>query len=120
MEKLLEIAKSLVGEFDLGENSSAASVAAALITVDGNIYSGVCLDFPCGLGFCAEHSAIAEMIKNRERVITAIVAVDKEGVRPPCGRCRELMVQVSEDNYSTDVLLENSEVRTVQSLLPKV
>ncbi|MBN1619207.1 cytidine deaminase [candidate division WOR-3 bacterium] len=90
--ELIIEAQKFLGEFRLSEDFlSAGSVAAALVTESGNIYTGICIDFACGIGFCAEHSAIAEMLKNRETQIDTIVAVNKNGLIPPCGRCREMM-----------------------------
>jgi cytidine deaminase len=37
----------------------SGDVACALLTSKGNIFLGVCLDISCGIGFCAEHTAIA-------------------------------------------------------------
>lgn len=67
VSKLIEAARNVYGEYALGNGFSAASVGAALRTADGNIYTGVCIDLACGLGFCAEVSAIAEMLKHRMR-----------------------------------------------------
>jgi len=53
LKQLQYIAKDLVGEFQIGSDSSAGTVAAALKTSAGNIYTGICLDFPSGMGFCA-------------------------------------------------------------------
>ena len=73
-----------------------ASVASALLTDKGTVYVGVCIDTPSGMGFCAEHSAIAQMITNEESKIVKIVAVGSEGkVYPPCGRCREFIYQIN-------------------------
>jgi cytidine deaminase len=48
-------------------------VGAALITDRGNIYTGINVSVYCGIGFCAEHSAIAEMIKKGETRIARVV-----------------------------------------------
>lgn len=57
------------------------------------------MDTACSLGFCAEHAAIAEMLKARESAVQMIVAVNKDGIiLPPCGRCPELLWQVDEHN----------------------
>ena len=63
-QELIQIARPLVGEIPLGrEDMSAASVAAAIRTKAGNTYTGVCIHVSCGIGFCAEHAAVAEMIQ---------------------------------------------------------
>jgi cytidine deaminase len=76
------------------------------------------VDLACGIGFCAEHSAIAEMLKHREVEIAMIVAVNKSGVVPPCGRCRELMMQLTPKNSATRVVLPDGRTTTLGALLP--
>jgi cytidine deaminase len=118
--ELIRLANQIVGEFPLSaEGLSAGSVASVLQTRQGNRYSGICLDLACGIGFCAEHSAIAEMLKARETEIAMIVAVSIDAVLPPCGRCRELMAQVDRRNLDTKVLLPGGKMRPLRELLPE-
>ena len=71
------------------------SVGCALVTFRGNVYVGVNIDCACGIGFCSEHNAIGSMVTKKESLIKKIVAVNAKGIiYPPCGRCRELMLQV--------------------------
>ena len=118
--ELIDRARMLVGEV-LTKNqagSSAGGVSSVLLTAKGNIYSGICLDYPCGLGFCAEHAAVAEMLKNRETQIVKIVAVSKEKILFPCGRCRELIVLTDSLNKDTEVIITQSNTIRLQELLP--
>jgi len=118
-EELIEEACNVLGEYTLSHTDfSAASVGAALLTTKGNVYTGINIDVACGIGFCAEHSAIAEMLKNRETQIEMIVAVNADGIRPPCGRCRELMFQVDNKNVSTKVYLSREKYMSLDELLP--
>ncbi len=117
--ELIAAARSIIGEFALSKDLFAGSVGAALRTVDGNIYTGICIDLASGLGFCAEVSAIAEMVKNRETQIAEIVAVSEYGIIPPCGRCRETMVQIDARNRETRVIVGENEVVTLGELLPR-
>jgi cytidine deaminase len=118
-DALTEHARRLVGEFPLIKPSlTAGAVAAALLTDAGNLYTGINLDLACGIGFCAEHSAIADMLKNRETWIRRIVAVDAQRIVAPCGRCRELMVQVDRRNMECIVLLPAGVKVTLRELLP--
>lgn len=99
------------------------NVASTLVTVDGNTYSGVCIDLGSGIGFCAEHAAIGAMVTAQEYKIAAIVAVwkDEDGrlyVLPPCGRCREFIRQIDADNLETDVILGRTNVVKLRELLP--
>ena len=58
------------------------------------------------------------LLMNRETVITKIVAVSGDRILPPCGRCRELMIQVDRHNRECDVLLPNRAKRKLKELLP--
>ncbi len=118
-KELIEEAQKILGEYELSSSDySAGSVAAALLTTKGNVYTGINIDVACGIGFCAEHSAIAEMLKNRETQIEMIVAVSANSIRPPCGRCREFMFQVDTKNINTKVYLTTEKYITLDELLP--
>ena len=93
----------------------AGGVAAALLTKQGNIYVGVCIDTASTLGMCAERNAIANMITNGESQIDKVVAVMPDGkVGPPCGACREYMMQLGEDSGEIEILLDLKEQKTVK------
>lgn len=117
-DELKVIAQKTLNPRDLTDNASAGSVAAALLTEAGHIYTGVCIDVPCSMGFCAEHAAIAAMITAGENRIVKIVAVREDGhVVPPCGRCREFMFQIDPRNVDAKVRLEDG-IKTLDELLP--
>ena len=117
-EKLEQCAKQVCNPRQLSKNSYAASVGAAIVTDRGNIYTGVCIDTPCSMGFCAEHAAAAAMVAAGESRIVKLVAWKKaEGPVPPCGRCRELLYQLNHENLACEVLLPGG-VKTLDQLLP--
>ena len=117
--RLIAAARGVQGDFALpNEDFSAGGVGAALLTDKGSIYTGICIDVACGIGFCAEHSAIAEMLKHRETHIVAVVAVGDTEVLPPCGRCRELMMQVDRRNADADVIVSAERTVKLRELLP--
>ena len=119
IERLVEAARAIQGEFELRDpDLSAGSVAAALRTTSGAIYTGICVDLACGIGSCAEHAAITEMLKDREVEIDAIVSVNDVVIVPPCGRCRELIAQLSPRNAETTVVLPGQRTVTLKELLP--
>lgn len=116
---LMAAAQAVCGPFGLREDFSAGSVGAAILTASGNIYTGICIDLACGLGFCAEVAAIAEMLKARETRILAVVAVSADGqVLPPCGRCRETMAQLDTHNLDCIVILPGERTAPLRALLP--
>jgi cytidine deaminase len=121
-EELIAKAASVTRHRQLGENS-AGGVGAALVTDKGSVYTGVCIDVGSSMGFCAEHGAIGAMVTAGESRIEKVVAVwrDEEGgvfILPPCGRCREFMRQINEENLDTDVVLDTDKVLKLRELLP--
>ena len=116
--ELVQRAKGVLGSRQLSEKGLAGSVAAALVTDGGNVYVGVCIDVACGMGFCAEHAAIAAMVTAGENRIIKIVAVGKSGIMPPCGRCREFINQIHNENINTEVMVADGVVVTIRDLLP--
>jgi cytidine deaminase len=119
IQELIEAAYSVAGTYKPSKVCESGSVGAALLAKDGNIYTGVCIDTACSLGFCAEHAAIAEMLKHRESRVDMIVAVtDKKEIIPPCGRCRELLAQVNKGNMETKVVISRKKTVTLRELLP--
>jgi cytidine deaminase len=117
--QLKAAAMNVAGDFTCSKDCSAGGVGAALVTQSGQIFTGICIDTDCSLGFCAEHAAIAAMLKERQTAIRAIVAVKADGrVMAPCGRCRELIRQVDPANWDTLVILGDSQLVTLRELLP--
>ena len=101
------------------EHCDAGLVGAAVLTTSGVIYTGCSVDLRCGIGFCAEHSAVAEMLKHHEARVRAVVAINDDGtVLPPCGRCRELLYQIDPENLDTDIVVARGEVLKLRELLP--
>jgi cytidine deaminase len=78
-EELIEKAKSVVKPRKIKHGFTVGDVGCALITDKGNVHLGVCIDTASGMGFCAEHSAIAAMVTHGEHVIKKIVAVVENG-----------------------------------------
>lgn len=120
--QMIEAAKAVCNPRQLSKNGWAGSVGAALLTDCGTLYTGVCIDTPCSMGFCAEHAAAAAMVTAGENRVAAVVAVHcgEDGsfsVVPPCGRCREFLCQLHDDNHLAQVYL-NEGVFTLDQLLP--
>lgn len=117
-DALIAAARAVLNPRRLSPTVEVAGVGAALRTASGQVFTGVCIDAASGIGFCAEHGAVAAMITAGESRIDTIVAVDWDGsILPPCGRCRELVVQVDPGNAATRVILPGA-VRPMRDLLP--
>lgn len=119
--KLYQEALRVRNERTLSPFIEAGGVGAAILTKNGNIYTGVCIDTASTLGMCAERNAIANMITNGEHLIDKVVAVMPDGrVGSPCGACREFMMQLSKDSGDIEILLDLQTQKTVllKELLP--
>lgn len=116
---LIAKAKELVRERKVS-GGYVGSVGAALVTADGEIFTGVCLDLACGIGFCAEHSAIADMISHSDETrIRTIVAYGGDKIMYPCGRCREMMALIDKRNREdTWIIVSDDEKVKLKELLP--
>jgi len=118
-EELYQQAKSVLNPRRLSEEAEAGGVSAALLTESGKVYTGVCIDTACSMGFCAEHAAAAAMVTAGENRVVKMVAVNWNGkVLPPCGRCREFISQLHQDNLHAQVMVGKNKVVTLRELLP--
>ena len=115
--ELKDIAAATLSPRQVSEDIEVGGVAAALVTDKGNVYRGICIDTACSMGFCAEHAAIAAMLTAGEEKVAQIVAVNwDKSVLPPCGRCREFLLQLG--NPETQVLVAEDTAVPVKELLP--
>jgi len=118
-QELIDAARPLVRPITLGRSDwDAASVACAIRSSSGQIYTGICIHLSCGLGFCAEHAAGAEMIKGGETRIETLVALCEDHLMTPCGRCREFLLQLNPENADARILLDSGPV-LLRDLLPR-
>ena len=92
----------------------AGGVAAAILTKNGNVYTGVCIDTASTLGMCAERNAIANMITNGESQIDKLVCVVRSGeVGSACGACREYWMQLDKDSKDIVILRDRNTYETI-------
>jgi cytidine deaminase len=118
-KELIKRAKAPINKRKIYSGELSA-VGCALITKRGKIFTGANWDLWCGVGFCAESSAISNMISHcDETEIKAIVASSKNHIMPPCGRCREVMALLDKRNLAnTEVIVsENNKVK-LKELIP--
>ena len=118
-DELYQQAKSVLNPRRLSREAEAGGVGAAVLTESGRVYTGVCIDTSSSIGFCAEHAAAAAMITAGESRVVKMVAVNWDGaILPPCGRCREFISQLDEENPKAEVLVARGTVMTLRELLP--
>src|SRR3989344_6734164 len=116
-KELISKAKRAARLHKASKDVRIGDVGCALITNKNHVYTGVSIDACCGIGFCAEHGAIAAMVTNREYVIKKIVAVGNRKILPPCGRCRELMFEINPKNYEAQVIIGTNKTIKLKNLL---
>ncbi len=118
-KKLIEEAKKVIIKSKSAKLIYTGKVGAALITSRNNIFVGVSLGHYCGIGSCAEYQAIGNMISNGEKEIKKIVAItDKGKIIPPCGKCREMILQSCKKNKDTEVIISKIKKVKLKELLP--
>jgi len=118
-EELYQRARAVVNPRRLSDEAESGGVGAALLTEQGHVYVGVCIDTACSMGFCAEHAAAAAMVTAGESRVLKMVAVGWDGrVMPPCGRCREFISQLNDGNRDARVMVAEGTVVTLRELLP--
>lgn len=121
--ELYNAAKKVLRPREVSKIIEAGGVAAAVESVSGNIYVGVCVDTACTLGVCAERNAIFNMITNGEDAIKRVIAINRDGKAiPPCGACREFMTQLMPEDYrNIEIMMdyENKRVVTLGELTPE-
>ena len=115
---LKEVAMKLAGDTTVSKYVRCGHVACALLTDKGNIYTGISINAKCGIGFCAEHSAIADMLKAGESKIVKLVSASENSVVVSCGRCLEFIRQINEENINTKILLNDGTIKKLDELLP--
>ncbi len=104
------------------------TVGAALRTRDGRIWTGVHLGATVGrLAVCAEAIALGRAVLEGDGTVECAVAVrhpkPDESVReiavvPPCGACREMLIDFDVDAEVIVPTLSGLMIVPVQSLLP--
>lgn len=122
-DELYKRARAVQNGRKISDYVEAGGVAASILSVSGNIYTGVCVDTCSTLGICAERNAIFNMLTNGEHEIKKVLAILPNGkTGAPCGACRELMVQLMPDDYdSIEIMLdyERRKIVTLGELTPE-
>jgi cytidine deaminase len=99
---------------------SGYRVGAALMTKSGKIFTGCNIENASySLTICAERSAVAQAVSAGETEFLAIaIYVDSEKIFPPCGACRQVLIEFSPKMnviYTNDVERHKT---TLEELLP--
>ena len=118
-DELVAQAKAVLNPRRLSSQAEAGGVGAAILAANGKVYTGVCIDTGSSMGFCAEHAAAGAMVTDGESRVLKMVAVLWDGsVIPPCGRCREFISQLHDENSAAEVMVREDVIVALRDLLP--
>ena len=116
---LYDVAAELLDE---RYNPPVHSVAAALLTVDGEIITANNIDHFSGY-LCAETAALSKAINDKEYNFEAVVAVRKNdagetAVANMCGKCRQIFYDYAPGIEVVTADRTEVMVKTIDELLP--
>lgn len=122
-DELIKAATAVVNSVTDSKGRLHGDVGSAVLGKNGKVYVGVCVDTP-SWGLCAERSALAAMITDKEYQFEKVVAVwrdEKTGklhVLPPCGICRQFMRDIDESNMESSIILDKEKTVALKELIP--
>ena len=106
-KQLYDAAVSVAHSHKLSDAMSVGDTGAAVLSKNGNIYTGICIDTYCGLGFCAERNALTNMFTAGDYEVAKICTVLEGGkIVPPCGACTEYLLQMGEGSKDVEILID--------------
>lgn len=101
---------------------SLFQVGAVIVDDKGQTHAGCNVEnaaYPSGC--CAEQSAVSNMIINGGKTIQHIyIKSSSEHACPPCGNCRQIISEFSDDNSQIHMLDGNNQITslTLKEMLP--
>lgn len=101
---------------------SKFGVGAAVLTADGNIYTGANIENSSyGATVCAERVAMFRAVHQGEKKIQALaVAIADDALPKPCGICRQVMAEFATDDFTLYLVRHDGtyETKTLAETLP--
>ncbi|MCK5086526.1 MAG: cytidine deaminase, partial [Melioribacteraceae bacterium] len=88
-------------------------VGAALLTEDGEVYEGANIENAAyGLTICAERTAAFSAKLSEENNFRSIaVASDSQDFTPPCGSCRQVLLELCGKDLEVIMINKNNELK---------
>jgi cytidine deaminase len=91
-------------------------VGAAIVTAKGTVFGGCNVENASfGATICAERSAIAQMVAAGEKdPVACAIVTDGATPAPPCGMCRQVLIEFAEDMHIFSVVGKGRAKRTTE------
>lgn len=88
-------------------------VGAALLTEDGEVYEGANIENAAyGLTICAERTAaFAAKLSEENKFKSIAVASDSQDFTPPCGSCRQVLLELCGKDLEVIMINKNNELK---------
>ena len=88
-------------------------VGAALLTEDGEVYEGANIENAAyGLTICAERTAaFAAKLSGENNFRSIAVASDSQDFTPPCGSCRQVLLELCGKDLEVIMINKNNELK---------
>ena len=88
-------------------------VGAALLTEDGEVYEGANIENAAyGLTICAERTAaFAAKLSEENNFRSIAVASDSQDFTPPCGSCRQVLLELCGKDLEVIMINKNNELK---------
>lgn len=97
-------------------------VGAALLTKDGEIFSGCNIENHGIMSICAERVAFCKALSEGKKEFEALVVIGSEDITTPCGYCRQFMSEFVNKDFKVYVVYGDNKDKikmyTIEELLP--
>ena len=119
-EEMYQKAKDEYHPEEVSPFIQAHHVVAAVQSVSGKIYTGFCIESASGvMNLCAERVAALNMYINEGqgkiiRLLACRSEPPKDNGGMPCGACRELLMQLHEENKEMDIMTDFESRKTIK------
>lgn len=112
-----ELAKQAVAAKDKSYSPySNFRVGAAILCKDGTVYQGANIESPTySLTICAERTGVFQAIlEGKKEFIAVAIASDAPGICPPCGSCRQVMLDLCGKDIDIVMIDSKNNIKTVK------
>ena len=117
INELIRIGKEAIAYSRITPRLKTGDCICVLESTDNRLYTGYSMSFSNSC-FCAEQSAIIQMINDGVYSIKRMVTISKEGqVIPPCGKCIEIISHLP-NSTEIEIAISDFAVKFFRDIYP--